>query len=212
MFPDGLITVRPKLSSIDSTIMRLQSAVEVGKIWPIPVQTPNTTKTIDSHQLKFWFRFWLCSSAWMVLVTGFNVLQTHLALSWLLQQSRETIPVSFESPIMSVQPGVQTLVCLRVESWVDSESNFFLLSHEPIWINTWGSAQVVSWFWVNSLESCLSHKSIWINTWGSAWVVRWFSVNSLESRLSSWVESIQLYEILLESWVDSNQFLGKKFE
>ena len=40
------------------------------------------------------------------------------------------------------------------------------------------------------------------------WVVSWFWVSSWKP-LESWVESIQVSEILLESWADSNQFLRR---
>ena len=49
-------------------------------------------------------------------------------------------------------PLRKTRVWLRVESWVDSESNEFCLSHELIWIE--------------KLESTLCYESIWSNTWG----------------------------------------------
>ena len=54
--------------------------------------------------------------------------------------------------------------------------------------------------------SILSHESIWINTWESTWVMSWFWLNSRQT-LESWVESVQV--CVLQSWADSNQFVGK---
>ena len=41
--------------------------------------------------------------------------------------------------------------CFSLESWVNlSQKLESILNHESIWINTWESARVMSWFWVNS--------------------------------------------------------------
>ena len=90
-----------------------------------------------------------------------------------------------------------TFTKVRVRHGYDSESN-----HEPtqnqmffawvklIWIEKWGST--------------LSYESIWINTWGIHLSHELILSQFLES-LESWVESTQVFVILLESWADSNQ-------
>ena len=67
----------------------------------------------------------------------------------------------------------------RVESWVDSESNVFRLSHGLIWIEKWGST--------------LSHdESIWINACGIPLSHELILSHFLETRLShelNWFKS-----------------------
>ena len=107
-------------------------------------------------------------------------------------------------------PFNETWLWLRVESWVDSESNAFHLGHESIWIEKLGGILCHASILFDSQGSRSSHESIWINTWGSAWVVSWFWVNSLEGRLSHELNrfnSLRYWDTLRfnsEPWVYSN--------
>ena len=97
-------------------------------------------------------------------------------------------------PAMLLKPALregQTWVWLRVESWVESESNAFRLSHELILIIKMGK-HFDSWI---NLNQCLDNP-----------LRSWVDSDSIHGKpVESWVESIPVFEILLESLADSNQ-------
>ena len=85
----------------------------------------------------------------------------------------------------------QTWVWLRVESWVDSESNAFRLSYELIWIEKMGKHFES---WVSLIQYLGNPLESWVDS------------DSVTGKpVESWVKSIQVFEILLESWADSNE-------
>ena len=69
-----------------------------------------------------------------------------------------------------------------------------------------------SWVDLNKKwRSILSHESIWINTWGTTWIMSWFGVTCCNAAWDmSWIDSCP--EIPLDWWADSNQFLGKTLQ
>ena len=84
----------------------------------------------------------------------------------------------------------QTWVWLRVESWVDSESNIYRLSHGLIWIDKSGNI--------------LSHESKWISTWESSWVMSWLWVSSWKAAwVMSWIDSSFRDTVWVMSWIRS---------
>ena len=89
----------------------------------------------------------------------------------------------------------QTLVWLRVESWVDSESNAFCLSHELI-----GIEKMVKHFesWVNLNQylrnPCWVMNRFWVTSWKTAWVM-------------SWIDSCLRDTVWSMSWLDQGTWV-----